>query len=128
MSLTPSEYHPDRPDKDRFRRPYRYPFGDKGKPEDLTIKQRQFGPEGFASTVWDSSIVLSKHLECLGPSRLRGKRVVELGAGCGLVSVVCSRLGADCVATDLEDNLPLLEDNCTSNGALSFMCCHCLQA
>lgn len=108
---------PLRPDRDRFRRPYLYPFGDSESPTELTIKQRPFGPEGFASTVWDSAIVLSKYFERLGSSVLSGKRVIELGAGCGLVTVVAARLGADCTATDMEPNLPLLDENCTLNGA-----------
>ena len=76
--------------------------------------------QGFASTVWDSSIVLSKYLERrfgAGPAALAGRRAVELGAGCGLVSCVLARLGADITATDMEPNLPLLRDNLRANCA-----------
>ena len=108
----------------------------------MLIEQRRFGPEvrrqcsgcswcyrsagpaaasqGFASTVWDSSIVLSKYLERrfgAGPAALSGRRAVELGAGCGLVSCVLARLGADVTATDMEPNLPLLRDNLRANRA-----------
>ena len=107
----------------------------------MLIEQRRFGPEvrrqcsgcsgryrsagpgtpqGFASTVWDSSIVLSKFLERrfgAGPAALSGRRAVELGAGCGLVSCVLARLGADVTATDMEPNLPLLRDNLRANRA-----------
>lgn len=34
--------------------------------DSLLIQQRRFGPEGFASTVWDSAIVLAKYLEVVG--------------------------------------------------------------
>jgi predicted nicotinamide N-methyase len=74
--------------------------------------------QGFASTVWDSSIVLSKYLERrfgAGAGALAGRRAVELGAGCGLVSCVLARLGADVTATDMEGNLPLLRDNLAAN-------------
>ena len=108
----------------------------------MLIEQRRFGPEvrrqcsgcsgryrsagpgaasqGFASTVWDSSIVLSKFLERrfgAGPAALSGRRAVELGAGCGLVSCVLARLGADVTATDMEPNLTLLRDNLRANRA-----------
>lgn len=36
-------------------------------------------------SVWDSSIVVTKYLEKLGPDWLRGKRLLDLSAGCGLV-------------------------------------------
>lgn len=64
--------------------------------------------------MWDSAIVLSKYLEKQGAKRFAGKSVCELGAGCGLLSVVLRHLGARVVATDLECNLPLLRRNVTS--------------
>jgi predicted nicotinamide N-methyase len=74
--------------------------------------------QGFASTVWDSSIVLSKYLELRhAVGSLSNTRAVELGSGCGLVSCVLARLGADVTATDMEGNLPLLGDNLRANGA-----------
>ena len=71
-----------------------YPFGPLGQgggvEEQLRVEQRPFGAEGFASTVWDSSIVMSKYLE-RHSSQFAGKRCLELGAGCGLVGA-CVRL------------------------------------
>lgn len=37
------------------------------------------------AAVWDSSIVVAKYLEKLGPGALSGKRCLDLSAGCGLV-------------------------------------------
>jgi predicted nicotinamide N-methyase len=37
------------------------------------------------AAVWDSSIVVAKYLEKLGPDALGGKRCLDLSAGCGLV-------------------------------------------
>ena len=72
---------------------------------------------GFASSVWDSAIVLAKHVE-KRPELFRGKRVVELGAGCGLVSAVLLAVGASrVVATDLPENLELLRGNVRANAA-----------
>jgi predicted nicotinamide N-methyase len=100
-----------RPDKVRFARPYLHPFGDGS----LTIHQQRFQAEGFASTVWDSSIVLAKYFE-LHSARYKAKRCLDLSAGCGLPGIVLSRLGAQVTATDLAPNLPLLEKNAAANG------------
>ncbi|KAG1672223.1 hypothetical protein FOA52_002924 [Chlamydomonas sp. UWO 241] len=104
-------------DRDRLQRPYVHLLDDGSK---LTIKQARFKATGFASTVWDSSIVVAKMLEAR-PELCRGKRCLDLSAGCGLIAVVLARLGAsEVVATDLcenelDDNLPLLRDNCEAN-------------
>ena len=66
--------------------------------------------------MWDSAIVLGKLLE-RRPELARGRSAVELGAGCGLLSLVLSHLGARVTVTDLECNLPLLRDNMASNGS-----------
>ncbi|KAJ1624608.1 putative methyltransferase-domain-containing protein [Pavlovales sp. CCMP2436] len=81
---------------------------------DLTIVQRPYSTPGFASTVWDSSIVLAKFLE-RHPERVRGKVCVELGAGCALPGIVSSWLDARSVTlTDLRDNLELIRTNIDS--------------
>jgi predicted nicotinamide N-methyase len=82
----------------------------------LTIAQRPYTTQGFASTVWDSAIVLARLLE-REPALVRGQRVVELGAGCGLPGIVAASLGAASVAlTDFATNLPLLEVNLRAAG------------
>lgn len=55
-----------------------------GSEDMISIKQMPFDADGFASTVWDSSIVMSKYIE-KWPEKFRGRRCLELGAGCGLV-------------------------------------------
>jgi predicted nicotinamide N-methyase len=73
---------------------------------------------GFASTVWDSAIVLAKFVE-KHQEMFRGLRVCELGAGCGLVSVAMLHAGASrVVATDLAPNTPLLFSNVSRNAPL----------
>ncbi|XP_065029977.1 uncharacterized protein LOC135582267 [Musa acuminata AAA Group] len=87
----------------------------------LTVLQSpsSMGTPGVTGAVmWDSGIVLGKFLEHAVDSRtlsLHGKRVVELGAGCGLVGCIAALLGADVMLTDLPDRLKLLKKNVDLN-------------
>ena len=75
------------------------------------------------AVVWDSSVVVGRYLEdastsdpCAlatqAPFDVRGLNVVELGAGCGLLSALVWRLGAaKVVATERLELLPLLARN-----------------
>lgn len=83
---------------------------------ELTVAEsRSLG--GYFGTIWDCSLALASFLIAGNPldqsaATVRGKRVVELGAGCGVVSAVCAALGAaEVVATDAQDLLPLLRLN-----------------
>lgn len=59
-------------------------------------------PIDSSVTVWDSALVLA-HLLCRHPQTIKGKRVVELGAGTGLLGCVAGGLGARAVVlTDLK--------------------------
>lgn len=76
----------------------------------------------IASILWNASLCLSRLLEHKFPldaehkdGGLIGRRVVELGAGTGLVSLVASRLGATVACTDLPPALPLLRENVAAN-------------
>ncbi|XP_038901723.1 protein N-lysine methyltransferase METTL21A [Benincasa hispida] len=75
----------------------------------------------LGTTVWDASLVFVKFLEknCrrgkFSPSKLKGKRVIELGAGCGLAGFGMALLGCDVVATDQRDVLPILARNIERN-------------
>lgn len=74
-------------DRVRFHRPYLHTIsaldGGDGSTV-LTVGQAKFEAEGFASTVWDSSIVLAKYFE-RWRGQYAGKRCLDLSAGCGLV-------------------------------------------
>ncbi|PWZ27902.1 hypothetical protein Zm00014a_010534 [Zea mays] len=75
----------------------------------------------LGTTVWDASMVFVKFLEknsrkgrfC--PSKLKGKRVIELGAGCGLAGFGMALLGCDVTTTDQVEVLPLLMRNVERN-------------
>ncbi|KAF8395266.1 hypothetical protein HHK36_019208 [Tetracentron sinense] len=75
----------------------------------------------LGTTVWDASMVLIKFLEknCrkgrFCPSKLKGKRVIELGAGCGVAGFGMALLGCDVISTDQIEVLPLLMRNVERN-------------
>ncbi|XP_020592262.1 protein N-lysine methyltransferase METTL21A isoform X2 [Phalaenopsis equestris] len=75
----------------------------------------------LGTTVWDSSMVFIKFLEKnsrkgrFSPSKLKGKRAIELGAGCGLAGLGMALLGCDVVSTDQIEVLPLLMKNVERN-------------
>ncbi|KAF4350836.1 hypothetical protein G4B88_029209 [Cannabis sativa] len=75
----------------------------------------------LGTTVWDASLVFVKFLEknCrrgkFSPSKLKGKRVIELGAGCGVAGFGMALLGCDVVMTDQKEVLPLLRRNVERN-------------
>eukprot|EP00638_Chattonella_subsalsa_P006427 CAMPEP_0117737466 /NCGR_PEP_ID=MMETSP0947-20121206/2555_1 /TAXON_ID=44440 /ORGANISM="Chattonella subsalsa, Strain CCMP2191" /LENGTH=391 /DNA_ID=CAMNT_0005552979 /DNA_START=1825 /DNA_END=2997 /DNA_ORIENTATION=- len=70
---------------------------------------------GFFGVVWDCGIALSIFLG-MNPEIIRGKDVLELGAGTGIVSIACALLGASWVlATDRSEIMPLLSHNVLKN-------------
>nr|GMC86603.1 protein N-lysine methyltransferase METTL21A [Ipomoea batatas] len=75
-------------------------------------------PGVTGSVMWDSGVVLGKFLEHAvesGTVLLQGKKVVELGSGCGLVGCISALLGAQVILTDLPDRLRLLKKNVEAN-------------
>jgi predicted nicotinamide N-methyase len=63
---------------------------------------------------WASGVALAEHVATLA---LEGERVLELGCGLGLPSLVAARRGAEVVATDWSsDAIALLERNAARNG------------
>lgn len=75
----------------------------------------------LGTTVWDASMVFAKFLEknCrrgrFSRSKLLGKRVIELGAGCGVAGFGMAIVGCEVVATDQKEVLPLLQRNLERN-------------
>ncbi|GMH03916.1 hypothetical protein Nepgr_005755 [Nepenthes gracilis] len=75
-------------------------------------------PGVTGAVMWDSGIVLGKFIEHAvdsGMLLLQGKKVVELGSGCGLVGCIAALLGAQVVLTDLPERLRLLTKNVKTN-------------
>ncbi|KAJ2947456.1 hypothetical protein O0L34_g17240 [Tuta absoluta] len=68
--------------------------------------------------VWDASLVLAKYLETICHQKadfLSGLKVLELGAGLGVVGLTAATLGAQVTLTDLPEALPLLRLNISEN-------------
>jgi hypothetical protein len=90
---------------------------------------------GTGVTAWDGALLLARYLE-VRSSNVRGCRVLELGAGCGVVGITAAALGAQSVLmTDLPCVLPLLQSNIYRNrnlittdsndNEISMQCCKC---
>lgn len=68
--------------------------------------------------LWPACHAFCAHL-CAHPELVRGKRVVELGAGTGLPGILAAALGAsEVLLTDLGGTLPLLRRNVERNASL----------
>ena len=86
------------------------------EPESL-IDEDAFADDEFLpywAERWPSGIALAEHIAARD---LGETRVLEIGCGLGLPSLVAARLGADVVATDWSpDAIALLERNAARNG------------
>ncbi|KAK7915645.1 hypothetical protein WMY93_011406 [Mugilogobius chulae] len=81
---------------------------------ELRIKQLFGARLGVAAPVWDAAIQLSNFL-VERRVELKGKRVIELGAGTGLLGIFAARMGAAVTLTDLPVALPPLRANVSAN-------------
>ena len=81
-------------------------------PDDGPVEWAPLVP--YWSVLWRSGVALGREL---AGSRLAGRRVVELGCGLGVPSLVAARAGAAVLATDgCAEALELLERNACENG------------
>jgi predicted nicotinamide N-methyase len=87
----------------------------------LAVRQVMMGEVrglGTGGTVWPAALVLAKHLERrFGAGGLRGKRVIELGAGTGATGIAAAALGATVVLTDQASIIDLTRQNAAGCGA-----------
>lgn len=74
-------------------------------------------PHGSSFSDWGPMVAVCDYVMEVHRQLLRsGKRVVELGCGIGLPSLVCASMGARVLATDLPSALQDLEKNGAANG------------
>ena len=70
----------------------------------------------FGLLLWESAVGLARHLAAY-PAKIKGRRVLELGAGAGLAGLAAQWLGASVWQTDHQpDALALAQINATHNG------------
>eukprot|EP00440_Ansanella_granifera_P045524 gb/GFBE01049320.1/.p1 GENE.gb/GFBE01049320.1/~~gb/GFBE01049320.1/.p1 ORF type:complete len:258 (+),score=39.22 gb/GFBE01049320.1/:1-774(+) len=74
----------------------------------------------WGNILWDAGVALSKYFAWRGQEQegcWRGRRVLELGAGTGVVGLTLGKLGASVTMTDNEPEvLSLLRRNAAANG------------
>ncbi|XP_035488234.1 EEF1A lysine methyltransferase 3-like [Scophthalmus maximus] len=82
--------------------------------QELKIRQVFGANLGVAAPVWEAALQMCRYFEeqCV---ELRGKRILELGAGTGVVGILAARLGAAVTLTDLPLALPQLQANVSAN-------------
>jgi predicted nicotinamide N-methyase len=84
-------------------------------PDDGGVQWAPIAP--YWAVLWRSGVALARKLDGTPTEALRGRRVVELGCGLGLPSLIAARAGATVLATDAEpEALSLLERNASENG------------
>eukprot|EP01121_Diplochlamys_sp_Union-15-3_P013583 TRINITY_DN4240_c0_g1_i1.p1 TRINITY_DN4240_c0_g1~~TRINITY_DN4240_c0_g1_i1.p1 ORF type:complete len:207 (-),score=30.59 TRINITY_DN4240_c0_g1_i1:4-624(-) len=88
----------------------------KSKNNKINIHQSFDGELG--STVWDCALVLLKYLENkddFPTDFFKGKRVIELGAGTGVIGIALAFMGAEVILTDRKPLLELMNKNIEEN-------------
>ncbi|KAJ9463942.1 Protein-lysine methyltransferase C42C1.13 [Diplonema papillatum] len=81
----------------------------------VRLSLRQGREMSVHEVVWQSAMLLSKYL-CDHPQAVKGRRVVEVGSGIGLVGMVAAALGAESVLlTDVTESVALIRENIRAN-------------
>lgn len=76
----------------------------------------------YGIVLWPAAIALAHELAARPSGDLRGKRVLELGAGTGLPGIVAASLGAEVVQTDRQDLvLHVCRRNAQRNGVTGIL-------
>ncbi|KMP00880.1 hypothetical protein CIHG_10322 [Coccidioides immitis H538.4] len=82
------------------------------------LQLREDPKEGCGGHIWPAGMVLSKYMLRKHSEDLLGKRIVELGAGSGLVALAVARgckIDSPIYVTDQKPMLPLIEENIILN-------------
>ncbi|XP_072423042.1 EEF1A lysine methyltransferase 3-like isoform X2 [Chiloscyllium punctatum] len=87
----------------------------------LKITQNFSASLGVAALVWDAGLALCQYFEKQKMS-FCGRKVIELGAGTGIVGILAVLLGGDVTITDLPQALKQIENNVLAN--IPSSCAH----
>ncbi|XP_013383563.1 protein N-lysine methyltransferase METTL21A [Lingula anatina] len=79
----------------------------------LFIRQN-WSQGGVAAVVWDAAVVLAEYLD-KNPDVVKGKLVLELGAGTGLAGIAAAMLGGHLTLTDRAMALEYIQENVELN-------------
>mmetsp|Transcript_10753 Transcript_10753/g.18436 ORF Transcript_10753/g.18436 Transcript_10753/m.18436 type:complete len:292 (-) Transcript_10753:100-975(-) len=82
---------------------------------ELNVRELCSPEQGAGGRVWHCSVILAGWLHRQGASLLRGKRVLELGAGLGAPGLVASLFAAEVILTDYGEVLHNLQYNLDLN-------------
>ncbi|XP_067832588.1 EEF1A lysine methyltransferase 3-like [Heptranchias perlo] len=85
----------------------------------LKITQNFSADLGVAAPVWDASLALCQYFEEQKTS-FCGRKVIELGAGTGIVGILAVLLGGEVTITDLPHALKQIESNVSANVPTSW--------
>ncbi|XP_077769723.1 EEF1A lysine methyltransferase 3 isoform X1 [Canis aureus] len=80
----------------------------------LSITQNFGARLGVAARVWDAALSLCNYFESQNVD-FRGKKVIELGAGTGIVGILAALQGGDVTITDLPLALEQIQGNVQAN-------------
>ncbi|XP_019615199.1 PREDICTED: protein N-lysine methyltransferase METTL21A-like [Branchiostoma belcheri] len=82
---------------------------------EIHIKEANIGiQEEVGTKVWHAGEAFCEFIQRRG-RQFEDKKVIEVGAGTGLVGIVASLMGADVTLTDLKSILPNMEENVKIN-------------
>lgn len=73
---------------------------------------------GLGAVIWDSAIFLSSLISDLLKTVINGKTCIELGSGVGLCGLTTASHGCFTILSDMEEVIPLLEENIELNPSL----------
>ncbi|XP_075055431.1 EEF1A lysine methyltransferase 3 [Mixophyes fleayi] len=82
--------------------------------QELRITQHYGASLGVAAQVWDAALHLCEYFE-EQKLNFKGKKIIELGAGTGIVGILVSLLGGHVTLTDLPQILPQIKKNVSAN-------------
>ncbi|KAJ8588755.1 hypothetical protein M405DRAFT_874209 [Rhizopogon salebrosus TDB-379] len=85
----------------------------------LSISLKVDASPGCGGIAWPAGEVLSSYITFRGTGYLRGKRIVELGSGTGLVGLVAGALGGTVWITDQAPLLDIMRQNVMLNNLQS---------